>query len=182
MDIHGPGCERLLSSAFNGPTARRVRLGRYRFTVRQAFVAKAPDRVVIEMRGRRYITCHRPLLAARLRFRFAIASDGHIADLEVHDVEIQGGLENWLARMGGLADVAGYRSVEQSTRFWPSEHALGLLDLGGWRGEAAFLVANLMLIAVRRHVAVHPVELDGAAEVDRPARPDRAGLRLHPAA
>ena len=117
-----------------------------------------------------------------MRFRFAIASDGHIADLEVHDVDIQAALESWLARMGGLVEVAGYRSVEQSTRFWPSEHALGLLDLGGWRGEAAFLVANLMLIAVRRHVAVRPVELDGAAEADRPAPPNRAGLHLHTAA
>ena len=169
MDIDGPRCARLLTSAFDGPTARHVRFARFAFTVRQAFVGKARDEVVIETRRRRFITCHRLPLAVRLRYRFAIDRDGRVASLDVGDIEIQGALESWLARVGGLVEVAGYRSVEQSTRFWPSERALDLLDLGGWRGEAAFLTANLMLIAVRRHVAVRPVEPATAATGDQPA-------------
>jgi hypothetical protein len=182
MDIHGRHCERLLKSAFDGPTARRVRFARFAFTMRQAVVGKVPDEVVIETGRDRYITCHRLPLAVRLRYRCAVASDGHVSELQVSDLEVGRALEGWLAQMGGLVEVAGYRSVEQSTWFWPSEQTLDLLDLGGWRGEAAFLIANLLLIAVRRHIAVLPVEADEAAAAEEPVQRAAAGRRLHTAA
>ncbi len=181
MDVHGQRCERLLSGALDGPTVRRIRFARFRFTMRQAFVTKAPGEVVLETRRRR-ITCHRLPLAVRLRYRVVLAVDGHVAQLELSDPEIQRGLETWLARAGGLAEIAGFRSVEQQTSFWPSERTLELLDLEGWRGEAAFLVANIMLIALRRYVAVNATAPDDALAAAEPAPSPRPAFRVHSAA
>lgn len=137
-----------------GTDGAAAQIGRRPFSVRQLEIEKRAGGILLDTGRRRAIVCHRPFWSTGIRVRCGIAVDGTVDELVCSDTQIEAALDTWLGSAGNLLDAAGFRSVEQKPRYWPSACTLDLLDADGWRGEAAFLLANMMLSAIRRHVAV----------------------------
>ncbi|MDX6751505.1 hypothetical protein SH611_16990 [Geminicoccaceae bacterium 1502E] len=172
MDIYGPSCERLVRAALEGPAAGPLLVGRHRFRLRQLEILKAPDGLGLGGGRGHHLSLYRgPLAVRRLAYQGRLASDGRMIELAVGDLAIDAALGRWLVAEGPLDRLAA--PAGQHAACWPSDAPLGLLDsLGGWRGEAAFLLANVMIAACRRYLAPRAA----------PARPQPEPAREHDAA
>lgn len=159
MDIYGPSCERLVRGALEGPAAGPLLVGRHRFRLRQVAILKEPGGLAVDGGRRRHLSLHRgPFVVRRLRYEARLAGDGRMVELAVSDLAIDAALGRWLVAEGPLGHLA---SAGKAGLCWPSDAPLGLVDaLPGWRGEAAFLLANVLVCACRRYFAPRP-QADG---------------------
>lgn len=188
MDIHGPSCESLLATAVAGVRPRRGRFGTVELAVRPVAIEKIPGGLWIDGWHGRHLAVAagasrwRNLLPwPRVAYRCRIAADGHAEALKVSDPEIERAVGEWLAAAGNLVDVTGVRELGEAPSFWPSEVTLPLID-ETWRGDVAFLLANVALCCVRKYVAVRSAAESRLLLVDGLFAPASAPVRVPAAA
>jgi hypothetical protein len=153
MDVHGPTCARLLEVAIAGSRAERGRFAASMFTVQPFGLRKECGQFLVDA-GKAARLAIGPLLRRqRVGMVAAIDMDGFVVGLDLDEPQVRSALEGWLLRTGSLIPLAGWRRVAEPPSYQPVAASLALLGRG-WRGEAAFFLANSLVCAVRRHIAV----------------------------
>lgn len=160
--------DKALNATFNGPKKSKVKIGKHEFNFKKVEITREKGRIFVNGNKGHQISHH-------LRFRpddqifyeFEISRLGKVENIEIKISKGSDKLRGWVKKAkeilefisavkemsdgGGNAKAdGGDGDVGKLVRQVAAGKAEALLD-GGWRSEALFVIANVMLMLIAEH-------------------------------
>ncbi|MDJ0760534.1 MAG: hypothetical protein QNJ19_14160 [Woeseiaceae bacterium] len=153
--------EKALNAIFKGPEKKKVRIKKHEFNFKKIETREVNGRLFVNGNDGHHISHHltfRP--DDQIFYEFEVTETGQIENVEVKISKGSDKLVKWVKQAGEaialittLLGASGVKSDDAADLVSEvaSGKAEGLLD-GSWRGEAMFVIANVMLLLAAEQI------------------------------
>lgn len=150
------GFRRAMAAALDGPSIKDVEWSSFGhdFNVKKVAVTRTSDGVTIDGGDGRHISHRLPWRPDdQIYYKCRVTRDGKVEGLEMNIKTSWETLQEWFGTAGDILGVAALVAgkADQASMREPTPSSIELMD-GSWKGDAEFLIANIITAAALREM------------------------------